>query len=837
MKNNEIVNPTHPGKLELIEAVGRAIDGPWRFVDLGGLWAVHGAYAFHALSQSGCVGGTMVDTHPTRTFLDALAHEPRLEFIQGNFGDAEVFDRLPPFDVVFLFDTLLHQVRPDWDEILRMYAARASHILIFNQQYTGERTVRLLDLGENEYFRNVPHDRGHPTYAELFRRLDDPHPVHGRPWRDVHHIWQWGITDPDLAAALQALGFAPVFSHNWGQVLQLENFENHAFIFARTSPVPDRPETPATRDAGRGAMPPAAPPASTLSEALPPAPLPAPGELPPVSEIRYAGTLEGMPPADLLTLLRSFRRALCPGGRLYLDLPADAAARQVLAERARYAGFSVSPEHADQLALTLRDRRIASGALPLVTLAIPAFKPAFFAACLDSALAQTYPNLHILVCDDSADGHLRRIADAVVIPPGRMIEWIRNPHNIGGRANFAQCIERANGEFVKFLCDDDMLTPDCIERMVEAFRREPAATLVFSRRTRIDSAGDPLPDDQHTEALSAVDCVFRGEELAGAIMALQANFIGEPTTVMFRKVDLAWIQPHYASFDGHDDIRVVGDIAAWHNLLSQGEAAYVAAPLSRFRIHPGQNQAQDEIRALIGTSWAKLDQGSRTLGFLHVPHPSVAYRQAGGTTWLIDAELPINRRLAARCAATGGDTVRRPDRSELPQAVIGLIDGFHEAPPENPPPARHSDSDFDRYRHAAAAMAAGGLEKGAAALIALAGEDTSLWEVYADLAEYALQQNDIEAALTLLQTATNKASAPGRAALGLATLLAETGCFEDALVTLSPYLRYHPQDVGALSLVRRILGLAAELSPVAWARLLADLRHEEAVLGTRLGLA
>lgn len=822
MTNTETVNPPHPGKLELIELVAARIEGPWRFIDLGGLWAVHGVYAFHALAQHGCVGGTVVDTHPTRTFFDALTQEPRLAYIKGNFGDKAVFNSLPPFDVVFLFDTLLHQVRPDWHEILQMYAAHASYILIFNQQFTGDRTVRLLELGEDEYFRNVPHDRNHPVYTDLFSKLDQKHPAHERNWRDVHHIWQWGIIDRDLITTMANLGFEPVFSHNWGQVLDLPRFENHAFIFSRA-----RTQGVASEEAANSTEEfPASPSASDRGMMLP-------DQLLELAAIEDGGQLTGKTAGRQLHLLRNFRRALRPGGSLHVDIPADDAMRTALADRARYAGFTEVTTHADGLTLRTPDRRLAAGEIPLVTIAIPAFKPEHFAACLDSALAQTYPRLQILVCDDSGNDTLRQIAENRP-QQGRSFEWVSNPVNIGGRANFIQCLERARGDFIKFLCDDDLLEPECVERMVDAFHRDPEATLVFARRQRIDGTGAQLPDDHHTEALAVQDCVFRGEALAGAVMALQSNFIGEPSTVMFRRTDIAWIRPHYAAFDGHDDICVVGDIAAWHNLLSQGEAVYIARPLSSFRIHPRQNQARPEIRALIAPSWAKLERGSQNLDFMQIPHPLVAHREPGGSDWRIDPDLPLNRRLAARAAGSTG--VKAKADSMLAEKAIRLIDAALAPKTTVLTAAAPPTTDGrQRYEQAAALMAAGRTEEGAEALITLAGEDAPVWEVYADLAEFALTRNDHQAALDLMLTAAQRAPDARRVALGAAILQAERGEFEPALASLSPYLRQNYNDNDALALLRRILGMAPELSPIAWARLLADLRQEAA--GMRAALA
>ena len=221
------------GKRALIDhAFGKL--GAKSFADLGGVWGVEGGYTFYTLEHYAVQAGTLVDTHPTTEVLTRAQQHPQLRVLQGNFGDAAIAEQVGDVDAVFLFDVLLHQVKPDWDEVLALYAARARHLLIYNQQWVGPGSrVRLLDLGEDEYFKNVPHKRSEPTYAALYQRLDQIHPDHGRPWRDVHHIWQWGITDDDLIARCEALGFTLSRTENCGQFGSLKNFQNHTFIFSR----------------------------------------------------------------------------------------------------------------------------------------------------------------------------------------------------------------------------------------------------------------------------------------------------------------------------------------------------------------------------------------------------------------------------------------------------------------------------------------------------------------------------------------------------------------------------------------------------------------------------
>ena len=204
------------------------------FSDLGGVWGVEGGYTFYALEKYGPAKAVLVDTHPTELMLTQSKKYSQLRFIQGNFGNERIAQEVGQTDAVFLFDVLLHQVAPDWNEILEMYSHQTRCFVIFNQQWIGTNSiVRLLDLGENDYFQNVPHNKDEAPYNNLFQKLDQKHPDHDRTWRDVHHIWQWGITDTDLQSKLESLGFQLQYYKNCGQIGNLKNFENHAFVFRK----------------------------------------------------------------------------------------------------------------------------------------------------------------------------------------------------------------------------------------------------------------------------------------------------------------------------------------------------------------------------------------------------------------------------------------------------------------------------------------------------------------------------------------------------------------------------------------------------------------------------
>ena len=224
-----------PSKRKLIDtAFGTLRPAVRSFADLGGVWRVEAGYTFYALDHYPIDRAYLVDTDITPRVSSKAGEYPQLDLINGNFGDPSVAETIGRVDAVFLFDVLLHQVTPNWDEILRMYAQVTDCFLIYNQQFiASDKTVRLADLGKEAYFQHVKMDPAIPHYRDFWEKPEEMHPQYQRPWRDIHNVWQWGITDRDLESLLNGLGFVLRHKRNCGRFSTWESFENHAFVFTR----------------------------------------------------------------------------------------------------------------------------------------------------------------------------------------------------------------------------------------------------------------------------------------------------------------------------------------------------------------------------------------------------------------------------------------------------------------------------------------------------------------------------------------------------------------------------------------------------------------------------
>ncbi|MGI8890858.1 MAG: hypothetical protein ACR2G0_08780 [Chthoniobacterales bacterium] len=113
------------------------------FADLGAAYRVDGGYSFYALDTSPATKAIIVDTHPTERLLTDAAVRDGVEIVRGNFGDPAVIEKVGKIDAVVVFDILLHQVAPDWDEVLGLYAPKTRVFVIHNPHWLGPETVRL----------------------------------------------------------------------------------------------------------------------------------------------------------------------------------------------------------------------------------------------------------------------------------------------------------------------------------------------------------------------------------------------------------------------------------------------------------------------------------------------------------------------------------------------------------------------------------------------------------------------------------------------------------------------------------------------------------------------
>lgn len=124
----------------------------------------------------------------------------------------------------------------------------------------------------------------------------------------------------------------------------------------------------------------------------------------------------------------------------------------------------------------------------LVTIGIPTYNRAdgYLREALGAALAQTYPNIEIIVADNaSTDDTDRVVADLA----GDRVKYVKHPTNLGSQGNYNSLVDMAAGEYFLMLHDDDRIDPDFIETCVTALGTQRPGLVRTGTRV-INGAGE-----------------------------------------------------------------------------------------------------------------------------------------------------------------------------------------------------------------------------------------------------------------------------------------------------------------------------------------------------------
>ena len=227
---------------------------------------------------------------------------------------------------------------------------------------------------------------------------------------------------------------------------------------------------------------------------------------------------------------------------------------------------------------------------PLVTVMIPTCnRPAFCRIAVESALAQTYLHLEIVVMDNSTDERTAEMMQVYEADP--RVRYFRQ----AGKSAYENWmaarnhVKRSPSPYVNWLMDDDVFCADKIARMMDFYLVNDAVSLVTSYRQRIDQDGNVLPEDASTARIAEDTRILPGCEAGKKLLCQGLNFIGGPTAVLIKKSllkagDFGWNERL-----GQEHCRYAyPDVPTWLQLLAQGDMAYIVEPLSQYRVHDGQ---------------------------------------------------------------------------------------------------------------------------------------------------------------------------------------------------------------------------------------------------------
>lgn len=194
-------------------------------------------------------------------------------------------------------------------------------------------------------------------------------------------------------------------------------------------------------------------------------------------------------------------------------------------------------------------------AQPLVSVVTPVFNGArYLGECIDSVLAQTYENWEYVVVDnrstdetaDIAASYSKRDPRIRVVTNDRFLDVIQN-------WNHALRQMARESEYCKVVHADDLLAPDCLERMVAVAAAHPSVGIVSAYRlsgTEVDLDG-VIPFGVE---------VVPGREICRGTLLGEGYVFGSPTSLLIRSNLIRERESFYNEENLHADTEVCFDV-------------------------------------------------------------------------------------------------------------------------------------------------------------------------------------------------------------------------------------------------------------------------------------
>lgn len=225
---------------------------------------------------------------------------------------------------------------------------------------------------------------------------------------------------------------------------------------------------------------------------------------------------------------------------------------------------------------------------PLITIVVSTYNSSkFIIETLNSFVAQTYPNIELIIGDDaSSDDTITKVRKWLSVDDNKSkfsnIKIIEVNVNTGVSANANRSLHKATGEWIKFIGADDVLLPNCISDNVAFLSKNREVRVLFSKVNKYSETFEPRnyittvpgfinPDSvvsPHHTATSQYQMLLRNDSI---------HFT--PSVFLHRKTLL--------SIGGFDErFKLLEDYPLWLNLTKNGYKLYFMDKITvNYRTH------------------------------------------------------------------------------------------------------------------------------------------------------------------------------------------------------------------------------------------------------------
>ncbi|MCX5785056.1 MAG: glycosyltransferase family 2 protein [Elusimicrobia bacterium] len=245
-----------------------------------------------------------------------------------------------------------------------------------------------------------------------------------------------------------------------------------------------------------------------------------------------------------------------------------------------------------------------------ISIIIPTLNRAgFLKEAVDSALAQTYPGLEVIVADNASADNTPAVAAGYINNP--RFRYFRNDSNIGMVPNWRKALlEYSSGDWFLILSDDDFLIdPDYIKDAVALIREFPEVVLVYANGYKKTADGD-----------FALDLPFDRVQ-SGKKIFLTRNNLGQQDFMLCNVLFNKTLALKLKAFS--NDHNIACDSELFLKMCLTGDVGFIKKAVSVYRAHENNliyNYSRDPDILLNHADWfARPYEMAAESGFFTAP--------------------------------------------------------------------------------------------------------------------------------------------------------------------------------------------------------------------------
>jgi len=224
---------------------------------------------------------------------------------------------------------------------------------------------------------------------------------------------------------------------------------------------------------------------------------------------------------------------------------------------------------------------------PLVSIVVSVYRRTrFLHNAIQSALAQTHPNVEVIVAEDGGSDCAAAIVARFDDPRVRLSRCERN---LGEAGNRVEAYRKARGNYYVNLDDDDALCPEFVAKLVQPLESDPAVIVAFCDHflMRANGAVDLAETEACTKAFGR-DRLAPGAHDPLGELGLTSGTIPMNVGAMFR-AELIWPNGSRAQSALPVQAAAADDLYLTYLACVSGKSAYyLPERLSEYRVHEGQ---------------------------------------------------------------------------------------------------------------------------------------------------------------------------------------------------------------------------------------------------------